>query len=138
MYRRAADRFVVSYDLWEEKFSVTQLQIPQTFGQAPTARKTASHLSALAAETWCLTQMPMEITGLGETEKLWARLEVRAQNGRDSGAIFGRSNLGESGISLASLIEIFSRPAQPQQSHWTVDAGPLTLADVKRGRANVY
>ena len=41
-------------------------------------------------------------------------------------------NLG-SGISLASLIEIFSRPPQAQQSHWSIEAGPLTLDELKRG-----
>ncbi len=121
VFRRAAERFVVSYDLWEEKFSVTKLQAP---------RKTASHLAALAAEAWCKEQMSMDLTGLDPGEPLWARLEVRAQDGKEGGPVFGRGNISESGISLTSLIEIFSRPAQATQSHWSVDAGPVMLDEL--------
>jgi hypothetical protein len=124
VFSRLAERFVVSYDLWEEKFSVTRLQAP---------RKTASHLTGPAAEAWCLSQMPMEINGLGGSVPFWARLEIRAQDGREAGPLFGRGTVGESGLSLTSLIEIFSRPAQADQSHWMVDAGPLTLDELKRG-----
>ena len=127
VFRRTAGRFVVSYDLWEEKFSVARIQEP---------RKIISHLTAVRAEAWCLEQMPLEVAGVGDSEPLWARLEIRAQDGKEPGPLFGRGSLNDSGISLASLIEIFSRPAQAQQSHWTVDAGPLTLDDVKRGHAS--
>jgi hypothetical protein len=125
VFGRLAERFVVSYDLWEEKFSVTKLQAP---------RKTAAHLTGPAAEAWCLSQMPMELSGLGDAERFWARLEIRAQDGRDSGPLFGRGKIGESGLSLTSLIEIFSRPAQADQAHWILDAGPLTLEELKRGQ----
>jgi hypothetical protein len=127
VFRRTADRFVVSYDLWEEKFSVVRLQSP---------RKMISHLTATRAEAWCLEQMPLDIAGVSDFEPLWARLEIRAQNAKEPAPIFGRGSLNDSGISLTSLIEIFSRPAQAQQSHWTVDTGPLTLDDVKRGHAS--
>ena len=40
--RRGFERFVISYDLWEEKFSVTRVR---------SARATASHLTAEAAES---------------------------------------------------------------------------------------
>jgi hypothetical protein len=123
IFRRTAERFVVSYDLWEEKFSVTKLQAP---------RKSVSHLLAKAAESWCVEQMSMDLTGLDSGDPLWARLEVRAQDGRTGGSVFGRGNISDSGISLTSLIEIFSRPAQSTQSHWSLDAGPFTLDDLKR------
>jgi len=124
VYQRVTDRFVVSYDLWEEKFKVAKTQMP---------RKSAEHLTAPAAEAWCLEQMSIDPTGLTGSELLWARLDIRAQDGKDA-PLFGRGNISESGISLTSLIEIFSRPAQAQQSHWTMDGGPMTLDELKRGQ----
>jgi hypothetical protein len=125
VFRRAATRFVVSYDLWEEKFSVTRLSNP---------RRSAAHLTAQAAEAWCLEQMPMDATGLRDADPFWVRLEIRAQTGKTGTQIFGRDSLTESGISLNGLVEIFSRPAQTDQPHWTIDAGPMTLNEVRRGR----
>jgi hypothetical protein len=122
--RSAVDQFVVSYDLWQETFSVIKTQSP---------RRTGSHFSAAAAESWCMEQMTMDVTGLSGSEPLWARLEVRAEDGgRDSSLPFGRGNITESGISLNSLIAILSRPPPPQQVRYAVDAGPVTL-DALRG-----
>lgn len=123
VFRRSADRFVVSYDLWEEKFSVAKLQNP---------RKTASHLAASAAEAWCVQQMAVDVTGLDAAEPFWARLEIRAQDRKENGPLLGRGNISDSGISLTSLIEIFSRPPRAAQSHWALDAGPLTLNELTR------
>jgi hypothetical protein len=123
VFRRIAERFVVSYDLWEEKFSVAELQ---------GARKTASHLAASAAEAWCVGQMAIDVTGLDAGQPFWARLEIRAQDRKENGPLFGHGRISDSGISLTSLIEIFSRPPQAAQSHWTLDAGPLTLNELRR------
>ena len=122
--RRSAERFMVSYDLWEEKFSVSKLQAP---------RKSTAHLTAQAAEAWCLEQMSMEASGIPGGDALWARLEIRAEDGRTPLPL-GRGNISESGINLTSLIEIFSRPPQAAQTHWSVEAGPVTLDDLRRGR----
>ncbi len=127
VFRRSAERFVVSYDLWEETFAVTRLQAP---------RKSASHLSMAAAEAWCLEQMPMDISGLPEREPFWARLEIRAQDFSNAAPLFGRGRVEESGLSLASLIEVFSRPAQSAQPHWSIDTGPLTLDQLRRSRGH--
>ena len=66
----------------------------------------------------------MDMTGVAANEPLWARLEIRAQDGKEAGLPFGRGNITDSGISLTSLIEIFSRPAATAQPHWTVETGP--------------
>jgi len=117
--QKAIDEFVVSYDLWQETFSVTKLQAP---------RRVGSHFSASAAEAWCLEQMTMDITGIPTSEPLWARLEIRAQDPpRDGTAPFGRGNITESGISLNNLLAIFTRPPPSPQSHWEADVGPVTL-----------
>ena len=123
--RDNASRFVVSYDLWEEKFSVTNLVTP---------RRTARHLTNVAAEAWCLREMSMDVSGVGPNVPLWARLEIRAEDGKEGGLPFGRGNITDSGISLTSLIEIFSRPAATTQPHWWVEAGPMTLEELRRSR----
>jgi len=125
LLREVPARFVVSYDLWEEKFSVTRL--------LPT-RRTARHLTDIAAEAWCLKQMSQDVTGVSAAEPLWARLEIRAQDGKEAGLPFGRGNITDSGISLTSLIEILSRPAATTQPHWTIETGPVTLEELRRGR----
>jgi hypothetical protein len=125
LLREVPARFVVSYDLWEEKFSVTKLVIP---------RRTSRHLTDTAAEAWCLQEMSMDVTGVSANEPLWARLEVRAQDAKETGLPFGRGNISDSGISLTSLIDIFSRPAATAQPHWSVETGPVTLDELRRAR----
>ena len=75
LFNRTAARFVVSYDVWEETFSVMKLQTP---------RKMASHLTDRAAEAWCLSQLPVDVAGLDDAQKFWARLEIRAQDGKEA------------------------------------------------------
>jgi hypothetical protein len=125
IYSKNFERFVISYDLWDEKFKVVKTQSP--VGKI-------EHLTKSAAESWCFDQMSMDVTGMGDSEPLWVRLEIRAEDGKDGG-LFGRGGRGsvsEAGISLSNLIEIFSRPAQ-QQSHWgPYDIGPFTVDELKR------
>lgn len=123
--RETQDRFVVSYDLFEETFSVTKL-LP--------SRRTARHLTNAAAEAWCLRQMAMDMTGVNPNAPLWARLEIRAEDAKEGGLPFGRGNITDSGISLTGLIEILSRPAATTQPHWQVEAGPVTLDELRRVR----
>jgi hypothetical protein len=121
--RRTPERFVFSYDLWEEKFSVTKLGEGQ---------RTVAHLSANAAEAWCLDNVAISSTGLPQDRPFWLRFELRAAEPKDEAAV-----IGESGLNLTRLIEIFSRRPRDQQPQWTADAGPLRLGDLKRlvGRA---
>lgn len=118
VFQRYAERFVFSYDLWEEKFSVTKARPP---------RRSISHLTANAAESWCLDNLQIPTAGIGGEQPLWVRLEIRSEEPKDIPPI-----LGDPGVSLTSLIEIFSRPARATQPHWTLDAGPLRLDDIKR------
>jgi hypothetical protein len=121
--RRTPERFIFSYDLWEEKFSVTKLGESQ---------RTISHLSATAAEAWCLDNVAISSTGLPQDRPFWLRFELRAAEPKDEAAV-----IGESGLNLTRLIEIFSRRPRDQQPQWTADAGPLRLGELKRlvGRA---
>ncbi len=120
LVRPAVNRFVVSYDVWEEKFSVTSTALEQA---------TASHLSAAAAEGWCLDHLPLGIDGVPRDKPFWIKLEMRAEDARDQAEVFGRS-----GINLTRLIEVFSNPARAQQMRWEAMGGPLRLEDLKRER----
>jgi hypothetical protein len=102
IFQKLTDRFVISYDLWEQKFRVVKTQSPV---------RRIEHMTAM--------------------DPLWTRFEIRAEDGHD-GALFGGS-INDSGVSLARLIELFSRPPM-QQSHWgPFDVGPFTLDELKRG-----
>ena len=97
--RRGFERFVVSYDLWEEKFSATRMR---------TARTSASHLTAEAAESWCLDHLSVPAGGLTTDKPVYVRLDVRAQEPKER-----RPVDEDEGISLARLIDIFSRAGNP-------------------------
>jgi hypothetical protein len=121
--RRTPERFVFSYDLWEERFSVTKLGPGQ---------RTVAHLSAAAAEAWCLDNVAISASSLPPDHPFWLRFELRAADPKDEAAV-----IGEPGINLTRLIEMFSRRPRDQQPQWTAEAGPLRLGDLKRivGRA---
>ena len=115
---RALERFVISYDLWEEKFSVVRVR---------NSRRSGSHLSAAAAEAWCLENLAIPSSDLAPDTPIWLKLEVRSGDPRSLTA----SASTESGISLSNLIEVFSRPTRGAQDHWQMEAGPFKLSDVR-------
>jgi hypothetical protein len=115
---RTAARCVVSYDLWEERFSVAR-----TGGST----RLAARLTAAAAEASCLEALVLPAAGLAPDESFWIRLELRAEDPRERPAV-----VGEPGISLTRLIELFSRPARDPQVRWVEQAGPLRLSDLTR------
>ena len=117
--RRVPERFVVSYDLWEEKFSVTQL------GNTP--RSTQHVLSAPAAEAWCLEGMAISTLNLAPDRRFWLRFELRTADQKDLAG-----GAGEPGLNLRSLIELFSRKPGPEDPNWTREVGPLRLEDLRR------
>jgi hypothetical protein len=111
-----ADRFVLSYDIWEEKFSATRLTPPV---------KSMERLSVPAAEAWCLDlRLPIP-AALTPSRSFWIKLELRAEDPKESAAI-----VGEPGINLTRLVEIFSRPPRNPQQRWMESAGPLRLQDM--------
>ena len=119
VFRRVPERFVVSYDLWEEKFSVTQL------GSTP--RSTPHVLSAAAAEAWCLEGLAISALGMAPDRPFWLRFELRTADQKDLAG-----GAGEPGLNLRSLIELFSRRPGPDDPNWTREVGPLRLEDLRR------
>jgi hypothetical protein len=112
---RALERFTVSYDVWEEKFSVVRVR---------DFRRSGMRLSAASAESWCLDNIVIPAAALPAGQQLSARLEIRTAESKEPLA-------ANSGINLSTLIEIFSRPTRPQQDRWSVDSAPFQLADLK-------
>ena len=112
---RALERFTVSYDVWEEKFSVVRVR---------DFRRSGMRLSASSAESWCLDNIVVSAANLPTGQPLSARLEIRRAETKEPLA-------ANSGINLAALIEIFSRPSRPEQDRWSVDSAPFQLADLK-------
>jgi hypothetical protein len=114
--RRNFDRFVVSYDIWEERFSVSRMR---------SARSSASRLTADATEAWCVENIAVSSSGLPQDRLVWVRLDVRAQERRDTELL-----TDEEGVSLAGLIELFSRPVKQEANQWRLEAGPIRLRDI--------
>ena len=112
---RMFDRFVVSYDLWEEKFKATR--------PGPPLRE-SSRLSVPACEAWCLDEIVPIPASLTPSRQFWIKLELRVEDPKEWAAI-----VGEPGINLNRLVELFSRPPRATQSV-TETAGPLKLQDL--------
>jgi len=120
---RAVARFAVSYDIWEERFSVTKV------ANGPEQRRTIAHQLAPAAESWCLDNLAIHRTELPLDRPFYLRLDLRVEDPRDQPGV-----IGDSGISLSNLVEIFSRPIRDRQDRypsWT--AGPMRLEDIVKG-----
>jgi hypothetical protein len=116
--QRDIERFVVSYDLWEEKFSISKLGSPH---------KSASHLSIQTTEAWCIEEMAVAPASAAGDPAFWLRLEVRAENPGEDTPL-----LTDEGVSLSRLVELFSRRARTDQSRWLVEAGPFRLAELTK------
>jgi hypothetical protein len=113
-------RFVVSYALWEEKFSVTQLATAP--GIAP---RTVEGLSATDAETWCFNNLTMSTLGLEPSQYYWLRLELRTGTARDF------ADDSKIGISIKDLIDLLGRK-NTEVTHWGPLETRVRLADLPR------
>ena len=107
---------VVSYDLWEERFAVTSPDAPA---------RSVSHLTAAAAEAWCVEQLAFPVTALGPLARnlpFWIRLEYRVRS--DTGA-----ESDESGLTLQGLIDLLSRRRRTGDVSHTIEAGPFRVQE---------
>jgi hypothetical protein len=119
--RRTFERFVVSYDLWEERFAVTTLRKPQT---------RATGMVAASVGAWCLQNLGLPAPKLNPADKMWVRLDVRTVENRRDVEVSP-----EEGLSLASLVEVFSRGAKSGESRWTLESGPVSFATLRAREA---
>jgi hypothetical protein len=116
--KRAAERLVVSYDLWEEKFSVT---IPGG------SKRHLAKASAAEAESWSLENLAISAMGLAPDRPFWVRFELRTADRKELATI-----VGDSGVSLTGLIDLFSRKPGAGESSVSRTAGPFRLKELPR------
>jgi hypothetical protein len=108
--------FVLSYDLWEERFAVTRVGPPST---------AAAYLTSGAAEAWCLEQLALPVAALGSLARdtpFWIRLEYRVLDGATTPV-----NSDASGFTLRSLIDALSARRQAAALTDAIEAGPFRL-----------
>jgi hypothetical protein len=120
---RYVARFALSYDIWEQQFSVTKI------GERPESRRTVSHLSAPAAENWCIDNLTIDRGSLPPERPFYVQLDLRSEDPRDTLGIIGDPG----GINITRLIEMFSRPARSAQPRWLMNSGPFRLSDLRKG-----
>jgi len=113
----ARDRqtFVLSYDLWEERFAATRVGQPS---------RTSEYMTSSGAETWCLDQLAVPVSALGALvdQPFWVRLGYRIL---DSDA--ATTEDGRPGYTLQSLIDALSRRRKAGEWTHSVEAGPFRL-----------
>jgi len=115
--QNAFARFIVSYDVWAEKFKVVNVS---------GTRRAVTNLAADAAEEWCLSQMTVPATGLSADAELWMRLDIRAED------TLPRSPVTDSGIALKSLIDLFTVPPESRTQQWTAETAHFRLSSLRQ------
>jgi hypothetical protein len=113
-------RFLVSYDLWEEKYSVVQ---------AGPGGRAASRLTAEMTEAWCLENMPIPVQAVPERRFFMIRLECSIEENEN-----GNEGKSSSSLTLAGLIDIFSRKPKTESPKWEAVSELLHLDDLKKRR----
>jgi hypothetical protein len=118
---RSGARFALSYDIFEEKFSVTKI------GQTPDSRRSQSHLSVQAAELWCLDNLGIDRSEIPADRQFYVNLDLRVEDPRDETGI-----IGDAGISISRMIEVLGRPGRGAQPRWLKSSGPYRLDELKK------
>jgi hypothetical protein len=107
---------VFSYDLWEERFAVVRLDDPKV---------AVSHLTAAAAETWCVDLLTLPVQAAPADGTFVVKLECSL---REEGAQLAATS---SATTFTGLLDLFSRKAREAPPHWEATSLPLRLADLK-------
>jgi hypothetical protein len=115
---QAQQRFAFSFDLWEEKYSVFQY---------PPDRRYVSHLPAGSAEEWCLKNMPIPLDVLPDNDSFMIQLECSVEEIEEE-----NSPEEASSLTLARLIEYFSRKKEEKPYRWKISTRLLQLSDLKQ------
>jgi hypothetical protein len=113
---RSRQAFVLSYDLWEERFAVTLVGPPP---------KSVAYLTSTGAEAWCLEQVTVPVAalgGLGRDAPFWIRLEYRILDGDPP-----PGGDDDAGLTLRALIDALSARRQPPVWTQAIEAGPFRL-----------
>lgn len=109
--------FILSFDLWEQRYAVTRA------GAAP---RSISHLAARDAEAWCLENMAIPLTALGRFARdlpFWIHVEYRVQDQPPP------VTDAESPFTLRTLIEALSRRRPEEALARSIDTGPFRIGN---------
>jgi hypothetical protein len=115
---QVSQAFVLSYDLWEERFAVTHARTPP---------QSISHLAAADVETWCLDRLTVPVSALaslGRNPTFWIRIQYRVPAADDG---TGQPRQDDDGFTLRGLIDRLSRRRTTADLHDALDAGPFRL-----------
>ena len=106
--------FSVSYDLWEERFAVAA---------SGSGTASVSHLTATAAEAWCLDQLAVPIAALGavDPQRFWIRVDCSILDGD------GATDPSDAGMTLQRLIDVLSRRHKADAAARTLEGGPFRV-----------
>ena len=105
--------FVLSYDLWEERFAAAV---------SGSGSRSISHLTAAAAEAWCIQQLMVPVSALGSlrSQPFWIGLESRMLNGHSD-------ERADQGLTLRGMIDALSRRQAGEKTSHSVEAGPFRV-----------
>jgi hypothetical protein len=119
---KSAARFDVSHDVLE--LMTTGFKVVLATPEGPSVR----NLSPEAAQSWCLSQLKIDLTDVPPNRPIWVRLEIRSQGPKETDGI-----VGAPGISLTGLIELLNHRPPKQEVHLTARVGPYTISDLRKG-----
>lgn len=111
---KAEYRFVISYDIFEEKFQVSR--------ERPTVR-VVSHLTLAAAEAACLEVLELPLRSINASRPFWLRWDYQAEDAAQT---------DNTEVSLGGLVEIFSRTTKKEPTQGLVESGPFVLSNLPR------
>ncbi len=114
------ERFAVSFDLWEEKFSVVQMGA---------ANRSTSRLTSAMAEAWCLENMPIPVRSVPEKQSFVIKLTCSVIENEPETV-----RKSEPGVTLAALLDVLGRKQKEEPLRWEASSGPLRLVDLKNGK----
>ena len=118
---RSVAHFAFSYDIWTERFKVTLIS------PGLTAHPSQKNLTRNAAQAWCLDRLRIDMARLPSNGPLFVRLEIRSEDPKETEGI-----VGEPGISLSRLIELFSHPVKNQQVYVSEE---IKVEDLRKPRS---
>lgn len=115
---RTVQRFVLSYDLWEETFSAVQLS--QASPRTPVY--STNRLKREAIADWCIRRMFLPLPSIDKLKPLTMQLEIRS-----AGVKLANPMRPQGSVDLGVLVEIFSRPVDPKELRFTATTKAFTL-----------
>jgi hypothetical protein len=109
--------YLLSYDLWEERFAVTLAGPPP---------RSIAYLTSSAAEDWCLEQLTVPLNALGRLGRempFWIRLGYRVL---DASSVAADNGSGD--FTLRGLVDALSRRRKSDPLTHSLEAGPFRLS----------